>query len=780
MAGIREKILGKYGIDIDQENIFKYYKIDNSEISQPELEKKIDETRKRWTQSVNGTNEKNAARDRARLEKADKYEAILRDVKLRKEVFDYYSKGGEKKGRGSGPVGGTGFAKEYFELLGTSKKIRKADVEFFFEYFKAEGKNKKAILEMLEKELKIKLLGKEDKHDEEDPDEDPAGKKKDKSSPLIVNQFQKATVLKLRKCLECYYQVQQNGEVCRTYPDLLSNLYSFLGLNGVETSQQFADLISDRGKEAYKVQQDKADQGKGPEYRPLVDLYNTLQELAGYRDVVDNLAAFKLLIQYPKLTPYMFAVSEVKPNTLDGIFDIARREYAFRDMDDFILNYYNPVHDHFNIINNGIHSIIKKAEKKTKSNKVLNKIDEKLGRKKDRKINLGMELIHWLVYWPVFIVYLVFEIFKGIFTQLHKFLIPVFVALFVGANWWFPKKFGIDNLLVLRKIFFKAEWFEYIGADIGDGFEASLLSLIAIIALLAIYVLPPLFAVRFLNVALKDLNKRYDWIGYQRTFQSILHSLRQRTEAQYAAQKELFFKKKVPWAITNIVCLTVLVLIIYLTPVGLKALSEKTGYFQPQATSNQNVQHFDEQSSNDPTDEEMETGTEMEPEEDYGEVIIVITIDSANIRSGPSTSHEILTVASREDIFIATGNQETASNGGIWYEIYLNDEHSDTGWVNASIVERREDLPANKLVGVWHGEQGSELTLGENGICYYKDGISGEGEGTWEVDGQAYLRVHIGTFDYEIYAVLDDGFDTATMILEADSSNWLDEVFSKE
>ena len=89
MADIKEKIKTRFGIDIAAENIFKLYKIDSADISPAELETKIADTRKRWNISINGANEKFAARDKARLEKADSYEAILRDPKARQEVFAF-------------------------------------------------------------------------------------------------------------------------------------------------------------------------------------------------------------------------------------------------------------------------------------------------------------------------------------------------------------------------------------------------------------------------------------------------------------------------------------------------------------------------------------------------------------------------------------------------------------------------------------------------------------------------------------------------------------------
>ena len=180
MADIQDKILRKYGIDISYENIFKLYKMDSPDITPQELDVKIQDTRKRWTISVNGANEKNAKRDSARLEKADQFESVLKDEKLRREVFDYYSKRSGATAGGTSPENGsTEFAKEYFELVGTTKKIKKEDVDFFFKYYQSQRKNKKAILEMLSNELKVNGLGKEDKYNAENNEAEEEGKRKD-------------------------------------------------------------------------------------------------------------------------------------------------------------------------------------------------------------------------------------------------------------------------------------------------------------------------------------------------------------------------------------------------------------------------------------------------------------------------------------------------------------------------------------------------------------------------------------------------------------------------
>ena len=694
MADIQEKILSKYDIDIAGENIFKLYKIDKADLTQDELESLIAATRKRWTQSINGANEKIAERDRARLEKADKYEAILRDQKLFKAVYDFYNKGAEKKTQsaaGGNAGGAVEFARDYFNLIATSKKIKKDDVEFFFDYYQSVRKNKKAILEMLEKEFKVIALGNEEKYAKEDEDKDVNGKTKDESSPLIVNLFQEATIIKLRKCVEFYEKALQSNDVCQKYPSLKESLYDFLELKSIDTIQQFSEYVSSRQKEVFAVRQER-----GTDFVPLVDLFNTLQTIATYRDVVDNFSETKLLIKYPTLTPYMYSISEMKPGTLKGIISIADREYEFRDDTDFILNYYNPVHDNFGIINSGIAGIIKKAEKKANQNKVLKAIDEKIGRKKKREIPIWAEIIHWLAYWPIFLVYIIFEIFKVIFTNLPKLTIPTFVIAFIAENWMLPKSANIENLLYLRKIFIKAEWIQYIegftGESPGNAFEAILLTLIVIIILLAIYVLPPLLISMFVSEASKELNEHYDWIGYERTFKEVLKTLKTKTVEQFKTNEKFFAKKKIPAIIINLICTAIVIALIILTPIGFRAFSEKTGYFQKNTETEVVEAATDDEMYMTTVEAEPVEETEEEPEEEVEEPVwMVITVPEANIRSGAGKDNGIVTMAHEGDTLAATGNEEVSADGDTWYEIYLDEDRQQTGWASQVVIKVKED-----------------------------------------------------------------------------------------
>lgn len=692
MADIQSEILKRYKIDIAQENIFKLYKIDSADISPQDLESKIQETRKKWTASINGANEKNAERDRARLEKADKYEAILRDNKLRKAVFDFNNKTNGSNSGSTAPGGGsTDFAREYFELVKTTKKIKQADVNFFFDYYQSERKNKKAILEMLSKEMKIIGLGKEGKYADETDTSDEDGKKKDDASPVIVNLFQEATVLNIRNAVEKLKKASQSDEVCRRYPALKNSFYEFLEIDDVKDAKQFTECMSAKSKEVYAIRQER-----GQEYVPLVDMFNTLKAIGDYQDVVDNFPEFKLLLKYPDLTPYMFAFVDMKPATVDGIVKVANKYYSFRDDTDFILNYYKPVHDHFGISDGGIGSILRKAEKKAKQNKVLNAVDKKLGRNKNkRKISVGAEIIHWLVYWPIFAVYLVFEVAKAIFTKLRKLAIPVFVILFGLENWLLPK-LGIlpYNLLILRKVFFKKQWIscleDFMGTVADETIDIIASSFAVIWVLLAVYILPPLFVSMFVKAFADDFNKRFDWIGIERTFKQIFEYLRQKTENQYSTQKKFFIKNKVPKIIINLVSLAMLVGIIIFAPAGFRKFSETTGYFQKEEDYQEAYNDHSRDDGLDSDDYSSDDGLDGEYHSEESLPVgdtMVITAGSANIRSGPSTDYEIVANASKGTTFVATGQQETASNGGIWYEIYLDDEMTQTGWASQKVID---------------------------------------------------------------------------------------------
>lgn len=674
MADIQSRILSEYGIDIAQEDILKIYKINSADLSPEELEQKISDTRKRLNGSVNGANEKLAERARGRLEKAPKYEEILRDNKLRKELFQYYKdpSGGDSKNESSSGNGNTAFAKEFFQLVGTTKKVNKKDIEFYFKYFQTERKNKKVILEMLEKDLKIRGVGSEHTYADENETVDEEGKKKKDDSPLIVSLFTEATILKVHRVIEKYGEILQNETVKNRYPELEQGLYQFLKLDQIENAEQFSKCMTERGKEAYAVRQEH-----GAEYVPLVDLFNILQTLGEYQDVSDNIPAFKLLIQYPNLTPYMYSFVNMKPVTVEEITDIANRDYEFRDQTDFILTYYNPIHKNFGITDSGIAAILKRAEQSAKKNKVLNEVDEKLGRDKNKKIPIWAEMIHWLVYWPIFIIYLVFETAKAIFTEIHKFALPAGAFVFIVTNWLLPPIVELENLAVFRKFFLKNQWLSYLYAffktDTTNWFEIILLSLILIGLTLVVYIIPAGAVTTFLYMFADDFNKRFDWDGLERTFQQVFMKMRRKTEEMYFASRNTFVKKRIPKIIINLISLVVLLFFLHYAAGGLKTWSGNIHLGARESASESSYDTENPGSGEVPEEAGAPEGRRM-----------VITASSANIRSGPGTDYPVLTTAGQGNTFVATGNEETASNGRIWYEIYINDEQ--TGWASQKVI----------------------------------------------------------------------------------------------
>ena len=164
--------------------------------------------------------------------------------------------------------------------------------------------------------------------------------------------------------------------------------------------------------------------------------------------------------------------------------------------------------------------------------------------------------------------------------------------------------------------------------------------------------------------------------------------------------------------------------------------------------------------------------------------IAVIKV-SANIRSGPGTNNGVVTVGQPGAEYVTTGNVEKAGDGKDWVEIYLDKDMTKTGWIFSSLVDIKEGESQKKksekgLVGVWKGDMGSELTLKELGKCYYIDGSSGEGSGSWSVDNNNVIHINSECLSYELYGTLEQGYSSTEVLLTANSSSWRDEWFYKE
>ena len=130
----------------------------------------------------------------------------------------------------------------------------------------------------------------------------------------------------------------------------------------------------------------------------------------------------------------------------------------------------------------------------------------------------------------------------------------------------------------------------------------------------------------------------------------------------------------------NLISLIVLIAIIHFTPIAFKEFSERTGYFQREENVSEIVM-------TDNVSDEVATSTDEIVEE---VIIMVIYGGTSNIRSGPSVDFDVINSVPEGTEFVATGNEEVASNGKTWYEVYLNDEKTETGWASQSVIKFKE------------------------------------------------------------------------------------------
>lgn len=567
MADIREKILKQYGIDIDKKDegdVLSLYKIKDPDISDADLEKAISDTRARWLRSINGTMEANKKRDQERLNRADVYEKILRDKALRKAIFEY------KNGGGSPQAGGEAldFARDYFRLIHTSKKISHDDVDFFCKYYGVSGRSKGAVKKMVEDEFGD-LTGKEtyesDEKDKGDKEED--AKNGRKGRERIENLFKTDTLLKIKEACNFYEKGRADSRVQSGWPDAGMSFYNCLAQRpqSIVAGKDRADLIKCRVGECHKGienAQKKGMDGVDDGLRALRDAFNIMSELLEKSDVKNNIDEFMLLVKYPNLTPYMSSIVKMKKDTFSGVVDVARKNYRFFDEKDFILNYYLLVCDNFGITNDPIDSILRKAQKGAKTNKVLRFLDKLRGNQDRRRLSFGAEIIYWLLYWPLYFVYLLFELFRVVFAHLSKAAIPLGVIVLVLYNMAIPKISDFGNLGNLIKLFKHGEWVAYLSEvwrePVSGGLSTFMASVIAIVGMLLLFALPAvMFSVFTMRMA-ELLKKSYDWIGYKRTLENIIDNVRENTEQVYFNDRKKFVKKRLPGVLVNVLCMALI------------------------------------------------------------------------------------------------------------------------------------------------------------------------------------------------------------------------------
>lgn len=655
MTNIEKTIQTKYGIDIKKENVLKLYKV-NAAMSDAELENCIAETRKKWQISINGSNEKFAERDRKYLEKAHIYEQILRDASLRKALFQYYENTKSSSGVSEQ-------AKDFFAIIAKTRKLKKKDYEFFVSYYPEQKRNKKAILEMLQAEYKVHF---HDKNEEDSAEqEDTEGKKKNPNSILITNAFQEATLLKIHKCCEYYQNATTDKSLYIEFPELGQSLYNLLQLDKISNIEEAQKYIKKRREEVYYLRQEK-----GASYLPIVDIFNNMADIMEYSDVVDNYEEMKLLIRYEKLTPYMYCLNEVKENTLNALFQKALDIYGFRDRNDFLLNYFNLIYDNFQIETSSIRKIMKGADARAKSNAFLNYWSELLGLRGDSKQPFYMYILYGLVYWPIYVVYFVFELFHILFTKAHKAKYAILGVGVVVTNVYFPKIFGIENMLMLSKIFNREKWNEvliyYFEDEITNRFVNVLESLYVFALLFLEYVAPAIIVAFVIYSFSIMLEESLDWRGYQRTFQVMFQQLWIKNQMQFFENKKRAIKKYVGEALFSIF---------------LVALCVTGGIIGHQKYEN----HIEAEMENARIREEKIA-------EAYASAprYFKVTAEGKILVYEDASRGKILASKVKGDRMQWTKNTTTGVDGTEWYEVYYDNDSKETGWITNTGVELLE------------------------------------------------------------------------------------------
>ena len=424
MADIREQIKRKYGVDIETLNLFSLYKISGPDVTDQELEQAFAKKRKSWSQFLNSPREDKAAQARQHLEAADRYEAVLRDPSLRKALYAYYQKSGDGTGDTS-----LDFAREFFGIVGKTRRIRRQEIDFFFEYFPEQRKSRQSILEMLKTEFKVSKLdargadGGEDERDE-----------KKKKSALVADQFDRSTLLGIRKCQAYLTKAAAIGTTAVQFPGMSESLYRFLDLENCRDIESLRTLVKAGREKASDLRLDG-----GQEYTPVLDLYNKLDELLDQNDVFYNFKEFKLLVKFPNLTPYMYEIVEARERTIADLARVAQREYGFRDQYDFLFSYFLTMYSKFGIYDNGIRKMMKDAERKQGRQKFLDKVDRIRGREKTEPLPPCFTPLFFLAYLPVYLTFGVFELVKLIVWNLRYIAIPAAVP---AALWLARATFG--------------------------------------------------------------------------------------------------------------------------------------------------------------------------------------------------------------------------------------------------------------------------------------------------------------------------------------------------
>ena len=548
---LKTTIQQQYGFDIDKINVPKMYKVDRADLPADELEKKIAACRRRWTMSVNGPNEQYAARDQAHLDKADSYEAILRDRRMLKALLDYYGKKGEADEGASCET-----ARKFFSALKeVNNSVSQKDFNFYMLYFPEERKNEKAIIEMLSKEFKAVALKPCSFSDEEE------GEGKTKSSGMQQTRFQKESLSLLHKCELQYQQLQQSDFLKEKYPALSKTFYDFLRLDEVDETE-FAMFIDSATQEVFNRRQNDASHGN--EYIPLTVYFNTWKDILKHNDVTGNFHMFKKLVRYPLFTPYLYLAEDVNQSFLEALLKQTRDVYNFGGLNDFLYLYFKPLADgrHYSFtLDKKLEALLKRIDQHPEDAE-REKKRSSAAAKRRKMIPLPLQILRFCATWPIYLVQFIFESFRFTVINMQKlaWIIGVFFSLtfsqLITGNSLFSNLWALITLLpdeVASQVQSMAGT-----ADVNN--FAMIIGGLAVVLELAIaFVLVPLLCTMFLYYLAKDLDQSIDLMGYHKTFQFIQQTIEKKLLQAYKKLGKKLYAKMIWPILANILTVAVLV-----------------------------------------------------------------------------------------------------------------------------------------------------------------------------------------------------------------------------
>ena len=67
--------------------------------------------------------------------------------------------------------------------------------------------------------------------------------------------------------------------------------------------------------------------------------------------------------------------------------------------------------------------------------------------------------------------------------------------------------------------------------------------------------------------------------------------------------------------------------------------------------------------------------------------IVIIIAETANIRSDAGTEYSVVGTGKKGEVFSMTGEKKEASNGRLWYEIFLDDSGEELGWISSKVID---------------------------------------------------------------------------------------------